>query len=176
MNILSQVNRVILGAAETPEEAIRYYIQLMIEGAKDVARHYPRHIDAKVFPITKNVVKTRLDAAELLLNVFDQYLTKMTLLWTDIAKRRNMPKILDMFKLLEQETVDFKKELTTSFEDMENAAIAHSSNISFVLANYNLTNLETKKLIKMQMRLKKVSEMTYVKFIAALKSGKLNQL
>ena len=175
MNLIDQVNRVVLAAANTPEEAINFFLKLMIEGAKEVASYRPHHKEARVFPIKNRVVQNRKRMADLFIGQYDTFVYKMTLRWVDLAKKWNSPKSIDMLKLLYERISAFKEELVKAFDEIKIAALDHVENITFVLDSYDLSKSQINLLKNTQKKLIEISKITYDKFILEIKTETINK-
>lgn len=177
MTLIDQVNRLVFSAAKTPEEAIRFFLKLLIEGAENVASYRPMRKEAKVYPMKDSVVNHRQEGAALFIDRYNNFISEMSLHWADLAKKWNSPKSTYVSKVLIKEISTFREKLTHSFDEMKKASLAHIDNITFVLDSYsNLSRTQRNLLEKTIKHLTQISKMTYENFITKLKKGELTTL
>lgn len=173
MALLDSVNRVILSSSDTPEESIRYFLKMVIDGARSVAIYGPRSKESKVFPIKNHLIERKISRIDLFVNHYLDYHARMILLWADLAKRWNRPNEIDVLELLKKEMVLFKDDLTQAFDAISDASVRHLEDIEFILRNYSdLSKAQTTLLNKRNQSLEEISQITYEKFIIEIRSNK----
>lgn len=173
-NLMEQVNRVVMGTMNTPEEAIKHFIKNLIIDIKSLSYLKPKHKLSKVVPFQDRSIKYHIEEAIRFIDSYNELLTEKALEWASIAKRWQKPKDITLLNVLKRLSVKFQEGIKESFNQAIKTSESHRSDLLFMLENYNLTNKDIKKLEEMRTRLNKISKISYKTFIEDLKSGKIH--
>lgn len=171
----ASVDETMIKNIDNPEKIINYFLKHVVLDFKSLGDMEPGRmlIIGEVIPFKDRLLKYLIQEIDSFINRYNDLVEEKYNFWLSINKRWHSISPVDIKKILEDQSEDFRESGKMAFHILRNTSRLHRKNATFIIADYDITRKELDTLDTLIKKLDKIGDLTYEKFLISIKNGKI---